>query len=110
MPLAFEEYGFDPRPRFPFFITMKHYPNLDSEQDGFTLVLTHGTGFHKELWEPIIERIFTSNPESDGLRIRDAWAIDAPNHGDAAILNAGLLNSSAYDFTCESTTTQTVER
>jgi hypothetical protein len=102
MPIVFEEYGFDPRPQFPFVITMKRYPNLDDERNGFSLILTHGTGFLKELWEPTIERIFmTENAKPDGLRIREAWAIDAPNHGDAAALNATLLQSGAYDLMCE---------
>lgn len=99
MPLTSEEYGFDPRPQFPFLITMKRYPNLEDEVDGFTLILVHGTGFHKELWEPVIERIFSENAKPKGLRIRDAWAIDAPNHGDAAALNAALLKTGAYDST-----------
>lgn len=102
MPLTPEEYGFDPRPQFPFLVTMKRYSNL-GEQNGVTLILAHGTGFHKELWEPVIERIFAHSAKSNlGLRIRDAWAIDAPNHGDSAILNAPLLESGAYDHTCES--------
>lgn len=102
MPLVFEEHGFDPRPKFPFVVTMKRYPNLGDDRKGFTLILTHGTGFHKEVWEPIIERIFTTeNAKPDGLPILEAWAIDAPNHGDAAALNAHLLRSGAYDLTCE---------
>lgn len=100
MPLPFEEYGFDARPQFPFLITMKRYPNLDDEQNGFTLILAHGTGFHKEVWEPIIERIFAESAKPNGLPIRDAWAIDAPNHGDAAVLNSALLKSGAYRLTC----------
>ena len=102
MPLVFEEYGFDPRPKFPFAVTMKRYPNLGDDQNGFTLILLHGNGFPREVWEPIIERIFaTENAKSNGLHIREAWAIDAPNHGDAAVLNADLLRSGAYDLTCE---------
>lgn len=99
MPLIFAEYGFDPRPQFPFLITMKHYPNLEDEANGFTLLLLHGTGFHKEIWEPVIERIFAESAKPKGLRVRDAWAIDAPNHGDAAALNATLLETGAYDLT-----------
>lgn len=102
MPLVFEEYVFDPRPQFPFVVTTKRYPNLGDDQKGFTLILTHGTGFPKEVWEPIIERIFTTeNAKHNGLPIRDAWAIDAPNHGDAAALNADVLRSGAFDHVCE---------
>jgi pimeloyl-ACP methyl ester carboxylesterase len=101
MSLVSEECIFDPRPQFPFLITMKRYPNLDDEQNGSTLILAHGTGFHKEIWEPIIERIFLENAKPGGLRIRDAWAIDAPNHGDAAALNVATLKTGAYDNLCE---------
>jgi pimeloyl-ACP methyl ester carboxylesterase len=102
MSLVFEEHVFDPRPRFPFVVTMKCYPNPRGNEKGFTLIITHGTGFPKEVWQPIIERIFaTENAKPDGLGIREAWAIDAPNHGDAAALNADLLRSGAYDLVCE---------
>lgn len=102
MPLVFEECVFNPRPRFPFVVTMKRYPNSGEDQKGFTLILTHGNGFPKEVWEPIIERIFlTENTKLNGSHIREAWAIDAPNHGDAAALNADLLQSGAYDLMCE---------
>jgi pimeloyl-ACP methyl ester carboxylesterase len=103
MPLVFEEYRFDPRPQFPFVITMKRYPNLGDQRNGFTLIFAHGGGFPKELWEPVIERILvTENAKPNGLRINEAWSIDAPNHGEAAALNAALLQSGAYDLMCES--------
>lgn len=102
MPLTFEEYVFNPRPQFPFVTTMKRYPNLGDERNGFTLIVTHGTGFPKEVWEPVIERVFsTENAKPNGLHIREAWTVDAPNHGDAAALNAAALESGAYDLTCE---------
>jgi len=103
MPLVFEEYVFDSRPQFPFVVTMKRYPNLPGgDQKGLTLILAHGTGFPKEVWEPIIERIFImENAKPNGLPIREAWAIDAPNHGDAAALNVDVLRSGAYDLVCE---------
>lgn len=103
MPLALEEYVFDPRPQFPFLITTKYYPNLSDEQNGHTLIFTHGNGLPSELWEPVIGRIFAKeNAKPGGLCIRDAWAIDAPNHGGAAALNVALLESGAYDHLCES--------
>lgn len=102
MSLTFEEYVFDPRPQIPFVVTTKRYPNLSDERNGVTLIFAHGTGFSKELWEPIIGRIFAAeNAKPDGLCIREAWSIDAPNHGDAAALNAAVLQSGAYDSTCE---------
>ncbi|KAJ2649821.1 hypothetical protein IWW40_002832 [Coemansia sp. RSA 1250] len=50
----------------------------------FTLLLTHANGFHKELWEPTLERLFGSQ---SGWSIAQAIALDGYNHGDSAILN-----------------------
>lgn len=36
-----------------------------------------------------------------GVRVREIWSIDAPNHGDAAILNENTL-SWGYENICES--------
>ncbi|KAI0357837.1 hypothetical protein OH77DRAFT_1370376, partial [Trametes cingulata] len=95
-----KSYVFDPRPAFPLLITARRYWSSDCPQDdpdALTLVFAHATGFHKEHWEPALAHLFALARESregkgakEGkgrVRIRDAWAIDAPNHGEAAILN-----------------------
>ncbi|KAJ1820674.1 hypothetical protein LPJ56_001270 [Coemansia sp. RSA 2599] len=50
-----------------------------------TLLLSHANGFHKEMWEPTLERLFS---QQNGIwSIAKAVAIDGYNHGDSAILN-----------------------
>ncbi|KAL3451701.1 Alpha/beta hydrolase family-domain-containing protein [Aspergillus insuetus] len=60
---------------------------------GVNLLLTHGTSFCKELWEPLIEYWLR---DDSPLKIQAVFAMDAVNHGDSAVLNQGRLGSSAY--------------
>ncbi|CEH18634.1 hypothetical protein CBOM_05357 [Ceraceosorus bombacis] len=50
-----------------------------------TLLLTHGAGFHKELFEPMIERVVellgAGGPHP--IELEEAWCIDMPGHGDS---------------------------
>ncbi|KAG7451534.1 uncharacterized protein BT62DRAFT_927244 [Guyanagaster necrorhizus] len=93
--LASQPYVFDPRPNYPLVSTLKRYwkpssPYLEDE-DALTLIFAHGSGFHKEQWEPTIEDLFSFIEVHGGLNIREVWSIDASNHGDAAILNEEVL-------------------
>ncbi|KAH9831745.1 Alpha/beta hydrolase fold-1 [Rhodofomes roseus] len=96
-PLSSQEYVCDPRPDYPLLIAAKRYtvPGYTSEDsDALTLVLTHGTGYHKEQWEPTLEHLFENIAragDASSVKIRDVWAIDCPNHGDSAILNERTL-------------------
>lgn len=90
-------------------ITAKRYwrasHNLDddADTDALTLVFAHATGYLKEIWEPTIEHLYDcleKGESSSPVRIRDVWAIDAPNHGDAAVLNEEALEW-GYSPTCE---------
>ncbi|KAJ6590066.1 Alpha/beta hydrolase family-domain-containing protein [Mycena vulgaris] len=97
--LASQSYVFDPRPRYPLLITAKRYwdpasPHRD-DPDALTLVFTHGTGFHKEMYEPTLEDLhrLILQRGGGGPKIREAWAVDAPNHGDAAVLNEEALRA-----------------
>ncbi|KAJ7216362.1 Alpha/beta hydrolase family-domain-containing protein [Mycena pura] len=92
--LASESYVFDPRPNFPLLLTAKRYwhpasPHLN-DPSAFTLIFAHATGFHKEQYEPTIEDLYRLIPPG-GPNIREAWSIDCPNHGDAAVLNEETL-------------------
>lgn len=93
--LSTHAYVCDPRPDYPLLITAKRYwiPALSSNHpDALTLVLAHGTGYHKEQWEPTIEHIYEHLAAGKtGVRIRDVWSIDCPNHGEAAVLNEQTL-------------------
>jgi len=96
--LSSEAYVCDARPDYPLLITAKRYwiPELSStDADALTLIVTHGTGYHKEQWEPTIEHLYEylaqANGEKTGIRIRDIWSVDCPNHGEAAVLNERTL-------------------
>jgi hypothetical protein len=87
-------HALDLRPRYPFTISAKRYTPRQrpiSTSDGYVFIFAHGTGFHKEHWEPVFERLV----EIDNGRgwVKEAWSIDAPNHGDASVLNEELLDS-----------------
>ena len=63
----------------------------------------------KEHWEPTLEFLYAllgassaaPGPSGQGVRIREAWSIECPNHGDAAVLNESVL-SWGYTPVCES--------
>ncbi|KAJ3929465.1 MAG: Alpha/beta hydrolase fold-1 [Lentinula lateritia] len=113
--LLSESYIFDPRPHYPLLSTVKRFWNPSwigsNSPDGLTLLFTHGTGFHKEQWEPTIDylleliRVNTASGSSaqrrsgpncrnsNNIKIREIWTIDAPNHGDAGVLNEKSLRN-----------------
>ena len=52
----------------------------------------------KELWEPVIADLMRAKKPgnggvTDGPLLREAWSLDGPNHGEAAVLNAVLLEN-----------------
>jgi len=106
--LQSQSYVFDARPQCPLLVSVKRYwvQGFEStDPDAVTLVLAHATSFHKELWEPVLEDLYTQAVVSPWacspvLKIRDAWAIDCPNHGESAVLNEETLLSN-YTPTCE---------
>ncbi|KAG6867691.1 hypothetical protein C0993_012326 [Termitomyces sp. T159_Od127] len=94
--LSSQSYTFDPRPNYPLLITAKRYWKPDSshlnDPSALTLIFTHGTGFHKEQWEPTIDEFYALlEGENGSPKVREVWSIDAPNHGDAAVLNENVL-------------------
>ncbi|KAG7095097.1 hypothetical protein E1B28_005884 [Marasmius oreades] len=66
------------------------YPN-DRLDEGLTLLLFHAIGCHKEQWEPVITRLFHLSESTKHENIREVWAFDRENHGDAALLNREAL-------------------
>ncbi|KAH8096998.1 Alpha/beta hydrolase fold-1 [Cristinia sonorae] len=83
---------FDPRPQYPLVVTAKRYSHPSFHPDdphALTLILTHGTGFFKEHWEPTIDHLVNllSNDKQSRPKIHEIWSLDCPNHGAAAILN-----------------------
>jgi pimeloyl-ACP methyl ester carboxylesterase len=123
LPFDVDEFVFDPRPNYPLVLTAKRYRLKkdhgegvdvnDLNPDASTLIFAHGTGFHKEQWEPTIQDLWSglllsssSRREGDGSRqsssfaIREAWSLDCPNHGEAAVLNEETLQW-GYEQVCE---------
>ncbi|KAJ6526661.1 hypothetical protein B0H19DRAFT_900282, partial [Mycena capillaripes] len=77
-------------------MTCKRYSTKESSAnvEGLTLLFGHGVGAHKEVWEPIIEDIFRLQRYQC---VREAWALDRQDHGDAALLNSEELARSRPD-------------
>lgn len=102
--LASQAYVFDPRPHYPLRIALKRYWKASSpdaqDPDALTLIFTHGTGFHKEQWEPTIDDLYSLFNGKESVKIRDVFAIDMANHGDSAILNEKELLGERYNPIC----------
>ena len=107
--LQFDSHTFDPRPHYPLLIPVKRYWFEDvqsQEDDALTLVLAHPTSFHNEHWEPVLEGIHNLVATAMSLgtkvpKIREAWAIGCPNHGDGAIWNEEVLLQERYAKSCK---------
>ena len=100
MVLQSQAYVFDARPDYPLLVSVKRYwvPKTSSDApDALTLVWTHATGFHNEISEPVMEDLYAL----PGLKIRDMWAIECPNHGASAALNEQELQF-GYEPVCTS--------
>jgi len=93
-----EKFTLEPVVAYPFFVVGKRYWQDHSGLQrnnalALTLICLHSTSFHKETWEATIEDLFALQLQ-DGKNtafIQDVWAIDCPNHGEAALLNKGVV-------------------
>ncbi|KAI0636101.1 alpha/beta-hydrolase [Trametes polyzona] len=72
----------------------KRYIPVPVSAPGVTLVCFHGSGSHKEVWEPTLERVFAASSGADGRgpRVREAWTFDMQSHGASALLNSDVLD------------------
>ncbi|KAI0037033.1 Alpha/beta hydrolase fold-1 [Vararia minispora EC-137] len=94
-----ESFVFDARPHYPLLIPVKRYWHADlqsQDDDAVTLVFAHATSFHNEHWEPVLEDLFgligaVKSVGGRTAKIREAWAIGCPNHGDGGIWNEETL-------------------
>lgn len=94
--LQHESYVFDPRPDFPLRLTAKRYWHpATATEAGLTVILSHGTSFMKESWEPTLEEFYALG---GGRGIREMWSIDCPNHGEAVFLNESILQYGYSDM------------
>jgi len=101
-----QSYVFDSRPSYNLVSVVKKFWKPDSsnshDPDALTLIFSHGTSFHKEQWEPLIDDLL-KRIEKGGqkVKIREIWTIDCPNHGEAAVVNEeALFNGYRNKDTC----------
>lgn len=92
---------------YPFAVVAKRYwieafDENASDPEALTLIFLHSTSFHKETWEPTLTHLFRLLAGSSRAgKIREAWALDCPNHGEAAALNEAVFNRPEYRQSCE---------
>ncbi|KDR74241.1 hypothetical protein GALMADRAFT_249994 [Galerina marginata CBS 339.88] len=103
-----ESYKLPPSSNYPLFITAKRYWVHEFEKNipdpsAKTLIVLHSTSFHKETWEPALEDLFKSASRAGSkFVIREAWAIDCPNHGESGHMNHRALKKPEFaSFSCE---------
>ena len=65
-----------------------------------TLLLLHSTSFCKEVYEPILRDLWARTAAKGDLPIREAWAVECPNHGESAVLNAETLRQPPFNTYC----------
>ncbi|KAJ7103035.1 Alpha/beta hydrolase fold-1 [Mycena belliarum] len=64
----------------------------DSGTPSCSFVFTSGISLLQETWIPVIKELFRLSSQSpSSVKIRSAWVIERPNHGEAALINAKLL-------------------
>ena len=94
--LEVETFSLPPDSSYPFYITAKRYTSLafdarGNDPEAFTLILLHSTSFFKEVWEPTLEDLAACVSQRSLSLIREAWAIECPNHGASAVLNEDVF-------------------
>lgn len=108
MQVISRNYTFEWRPEYPFLVNATRYylptgtvaSSHEQSSPGFTAIFAHGTGFHKEQWEPTIHRLFEFNTKANLPILREAWSVDCPNHGQSYILNEKSIAEYAYTLIC----------
>ncbi|PIL29374.1 hypothetical protein GSI_09425 [Ganoderma sinense ZZ0214-1] len=96
MPLVCERHQFSLPHSGLLVVASRYYLNSNVyNEGGVTLVLAHCSSGHKEQWVPTLTKLLDLCLRSPSLqpqwRVREAWALDAPNHGDSATLNKAAL-------------------
>lgn len=86
--------------RRPLHLVTKQY--ILAESEGAVLILVHGSGYNKEIWEPFLQdlKVNQDKPGNNGY-ISEAWTFDCPNHGQAAGLNEDELKANPADISLD---------
>ncbi|GAA6034094.1 hypothetical protein JCM8097_000692 [Rhodosporidiobolus ruineniae] len=58
---------------------------------GLTLVLAHGTGMCKEIWEPVLQALTYELEKEGDVRVDEVFSVDTVNHADSAVLNEAVM-------------------
>ncbi|BCS11951.1 toxin biosynthesis protein [Aspergillus luchuensis] len=79
----------------PLKLCIKQYIPIDNphpKNGDLTIVAAHGTGFAKELYEPLWEDLHARS-KKEGFNIGSIWIADATNQGVSGVINeVGLGN------------------
>ncbi|KAJ7486265.1 hypothetical protein B0H11DRAFT_2192301 [Mycena galericulata] len=86
-------FALEPNSLCPFHIQALQYIPDDSLDDGFTLIFLHAVNLHKETFEAMLLHLLK---QTSGIRIKDIWCIENPNHGESAWINRKLLSTPKY--------------
>ncbi|PIL24611.1 hypothetical protein GSI_12495 [Ganoderma sinense ZZ0214-1] len=73
----------------------RQLPNVPPGGTRVSLLCVHAVSYYKESWLPALECLFElqSKAPDDRFTTIEAWSVDSPNHGRAAIANeAQLMN------------------
>ncbi|KAL4794544.1 Alpha/beta hydrolase family-domain-containing protein [Aspergillus venezuelensis] len=66
--------------------------NPNPGQDDLTIIGAHGSGYPKEIYEPIWEGVYQKLSQND-IRIRAIWIADAVNQNASGVLNKDTLRT-----------------
>lgn len=103
----------EPDTDYPLYVTAKQFWSAELEvnwddADALTLILLHSTSFHKETWEPTLRHFFDEiqkrRDRASAPKIKCAWVIECPNHGESAALNDHALQRPPFHRSCECAT------
>ncbi|KAL4734074.1 alpha/beta-hydrolase [Aspergillus similis] len=64
--------------------------NPDPQPGDLTIIGTHGSGYPKELYEPIWEELYYEL-SSHGIRIRSIWIADTANQNASGVVNEAVI-------------------
>lgn len=94
---------------YPLYVTAKQFWHAEFEAnwddpEAFTAIFLHSTSFHKETWEPTLRHLFDDiqkcRDRSIAPKVKSAWVIECPNHGESATLNHRALQRPPFYRNC----------